>query len=47
MQPETDEEIPDYVVAMPSELPDLIHQLELQLKNRRILAMDQSSSVAL
>ncbi len=47
MQPETAEETPDYVVAMPCELPDLIHQLELQLKNRRILAMEQSSSMAL
>ena len=45
MQPETVDETPDYVVAMPCELPDLIHQLDLQLKNRRILAMDQSSMI--
>lgn len=47
MQPETAEEIPDYVAAMPCEIPDLIHQLELQVKNRRILAVSQENSMAL
>lgn len=37
MQPETEEEIPDYVAAMPCEIPDLIEQLNLQVKNKRIL----------
>ena len=37
MQPENEEEVPDYVVATPSELVDLLEQLNLQVKNRRIL----------
>lgn len=37
MRPETEEEIPDYVIAMPDELPGLVAQLEQQLHNRRIL----------
>ena len=38
MQPESKEEIPDYVVAMPSELINLLEQLELQVKNKQILS---------
>lgn len=37
MHPETDEEVPDYMVAMPQEVPPLLAQLEIQVKNRRIL----------
>ena len=37
MQPESDEEMPDYVVAEPGELVALLEQLDLQVKNRRIL----------
>jgi len=38
MQPENKEEIPDYVVAMPCELIGLLEQLDLQVKNKRILS---------
>jgi len=37
MQPECEEEIPDYVAAMPCEIPPLLEQLDLQVKNKRIL----------
>jgi putative hydrolase of the HAD superfamily len=37
MQPENQEEVPDYVVATPSELVGLLEQLNLQVKNRHIL----------
>jgi len=37
MQPECKEEIPDYVAAMPCEIPPLLEQLDLQVKNKRIL----------
>ncbi|MDF2538409.1 MAG: hydrolase [Herbinix sp.] len=37
MQPKNDEEIPDYVIANPSELIGLLNQLDIQVKNRRIL----------
>lgn len=47
MQPDTDEEIPDYVVAMPCEIPELIHQLDRQVKNRRILGKVGVGSIAL
>ena len=47
MQPDTDEEIPDYVVAMPCEIPELIHQLDRQVKNRRILGKVGVRSIAL
>ncbi len=46
MHPATEEEIPDYVAAMPCEIPELIHQLELQVKNRRILAIPNAGSMA-
>lgn len=38
MQPANEEEIPDYVVSKPSELYDLLEQLNLQVINRRILS---------
>ncbi len=47
MQPETAEEVPDYVAAMPCEIPELIHRLELQYKNRRMLAAPGAGSTAL
>lgn len=37
MQPQCADEIPDYVIAMPMELPPLLDQLEIQLGNRRVL----------
>ncbi|MGB8451608.1 MAG: HAD family hydrolase [Anaerocolumna sp.] len=37
MQPECEEEIPDYVVAKPCELVGLLEQLDRQLKNKKIL----------
>jgi putative hydrolase of the HAD superfamily len=37
MQPETEEEIPDYVVALPREIPPLLEVLDQQLQNRKIL----------
>jgi len=37
MQPENEEETPDYVVAMPSELIGLLDQLNIQVENRRSL----------
>jgi putative hydrolase of the HAD superfamily len=37
MQPANEEEIPDYVVAKPSELIELLEQLDLQVKNKKIL----------
>lgn len=37
MQPETEEEIPDYVISSPRELYGLIEQLELQVHNKKIL----------
>ena len=37
MQPETEKEVPDYVIALPSELPALLDVLEKQIQNRRIL----------
>ncbi len=46
MQPAAEEEMPDYVVATPGEIPELIHQLELQIKNRRIRAASNAGSVA-
>jgi hypothetical protein len=39
MQPASTEEIPDYVVALPNEIPGLLHQLDLQVKNRKILRL--------
>jgi putative hydrolase of the HAD superfamily len=36
MQPESEEEIPDYVAASPYELYDLLEQLDLQVKNKKI-----------
>ncbi|MDF2800728.1 MAG: hydrolase [Anaerocolumna sp.] len=38
MQPENAEENPDYVVAKPSELIGLLEQLDLQIKNKKILS---------
>ncbi|NLK28496.1 MAG: HAD hydrolase-like protein [Clostridiales bacterium] len=37
MQPKCEEEIPDYVVSKPIELLGLLEQLNLQVKNRKIL----------
>jgi putative hydrolase of the HAD superfamily len=37
MKPENEEETPDYVIASPCELIGLLEQLDLQVKNRRIL----------
>lgn len=37
MRPETPEETPDYVAAMPWEIPELIRMLERQVINRRVL----------
>ncbi len=37
MKPENKEEIPDYVVSRPAELVGLMEQLDLQVKNKRIL----------
>ena len=37
MHPETREEIPDYVVAFPREIPPLLGMLDQQLQNRKIL----------
>lgn len=37
MRPRCAEEIPDYVISMPCELPALLAQLELQVQNGRIL----------
>jgi putative hydrolase of the HAD superfamily len=37
MQPENAEEIPDYVVSKPSEIFDLLEQLNLQVINKKIL----------
>lgn len=37
MKPENEEETPDYVIASPQELVGLLEQLDLQVKNRRIL----------
>lgn len=39
MQPTCKDEIPDYVAAMPCEIPPLLEQLNLQVKNKRILAL--------
>lgn len=46
MQPAAEEEIPDYVAAMPCEIPGIIHQLELQVKNRRILTLPNAGNMA-
>lgn len=37
MQPAGPDEVPDYVIATPGELPALLEQLNLQVRNRRIL----------
>lgn len=37
MQPDNEEETPDYVVSKPTELIGLLEQLNLQVKNRKIL----------
>lgn len=47
MQPETEEEKPDYVAAMPCEIPEIIHQLEQKAQNRRIPALPNAGSVTL
>jgi putative hydrolase of the HAD superfamily len=39
MQPENEEEIPDYVISKPNELIDLLEQLDLQVKNKRVLKL--------
>lgn len=39
MHPIRAEETPDYVVSMPCEIPDLLSQLDLQVKNHRILKL--------
>lgn len=41
MQPRNADETPDYVIAMPRELPGLLSHLELQAKNRRILTQER------
>jgi putative hydrolase of the HAD superfamily len=46
MQPAAEEEIPDYVAAMPCEIPELIHRLELQVKNRRIPILPNAGNMA-
>lgn len=38
MRPENEEEIPDYVIASPNELIDLLEQLEVQVQNKKILS---------
>jgi putative hydrolase of the HAD superfamily len=39
MTPESEEEVPDYVVAKPSELLGLLEQLDLQVTNRKVLTV--------
>ena len=46
MQPEAEEEVPDYVAAMPCEIPGIICHLELQVKNRRILTLPNTGNMA-
>lgn len=41
MVPECEEEIPDYVIAKPAELFDLLEQLDLQIKNKKMLKLDR------
>ncbi|HHX13311.1 MAG TPA: HAD hydrolase-like protein [Clostridiales bacterium] len=38
MQPDNEEEMPDYVVSKPIELIGLLEQLDLQVKNRKVLS---------
>lgn len=45
MRPKNPAEIPDYVIASPSELVDLIEQLNLQVRNKRILSQPISDTV--
>jgi len=46
MQPEAKDETPDFVAAMPCEVPEIIHQLEQQFKNRRNLEAADTKSMA-
>lgn len=43
MIPESEEEMPDYVVAEPRELIGLLEQLDLQVKNRKVLTKTTSA----
>ncbi len=43
MQPESKEEIPDYVVSSPCELFDLLEQLNLQVKNKKVLKQSKNT----
>jgi putative hydrolase of the HAD superfamily len=47
MHPETPDQVPDYVAAMPCEIPELIHMLERQVKNRRVLEARGKEGIAL
>jgi putative hydrolase of the HAD superfamily len=44
MRPTSEDETPDYVIADPGELFDLIEQLDLQVKNRRVLSRPVSET---
>ena len=46
MEPEADDEVPDFVVDMPCQLPELIHQLELEVKRKRVPAAGGAGSMA-
>lgn len=43
MQPDSEDETPDYVISTPCELYELIEQLNLQVKNKRILKQSKSN----
>jgi putative hydrolase of the HAD superfamily len=47
MHPEMPDQVPDYVAAMPCEIPELIHMLERQVKNRRVLEARGKEGIAL
>ncbi len=44
MKPKAQEQVPDYVVATPKEIPPLLEQLNLQIHNREILKQEEDSS---
>ena len=43
MQPDCEEETPDYVISKPCELYELVEQLNLQVKNKRILKQSKNN----
>ncbi len=43
MQPDCEEETPDYVISKPCELYELVEQLNLQVKNKRILKQSNNN----